>query len=111
MATTRIGLVDPSAHFQLLHMPAEVWQPAAGFLRLLQHALPQVKGRSRRLRAPFPARPSESAHVRIASMGLPFVGSVFPMAPCEWDFSIPSVDNQTAAEIFTAGSEPAKYGS
>ena len=117
MATTRIGLVDPSAHFQLLHMPAEVWHPAAGFFIFLAARLaPSQDAQPQRFRARSPARPSESAHVRAAGVGrrlLPFaLRSTFSMAPREWDFIIPSVHhNHIAAEMFPAEFEPATYGS
>ena len=33
------------------------------------------------------------------------------LARGQWDFIIPSVHNQTAAEMFSAGFEPGTYGS
>ena len=88
-------------------MVAKVWHPAAGFFTpVAARIAPSQDAQPQRFRARSPARPSESAHVSVASVGrrlLPFVlGTTFPMAPREWDFILPSVHNQTAAEMFLA---------
>ena len=67
------------------------WHPAAGlFTPVAARIAPSQDAQPQRFRARSPARPSESAHVRAASMGrrlLPFVlGTTFPNGPSRMGF-------------------------